>query len=197
MGCVRCVPRKRAEIRRRRRALFVGARSRMRAPARRTRRRRCSTGHGQRRRIPRCLTEILSLSRPALEGSLRSVGRRRSAPRSSPAARAPNTSPPMRCGTIPSPASTRRRCRCCWASALRRAIWRERSLRDSRRSLRHGAAGITRPRARRSSCSRQLDRATEHYATAYAQAPDGAGSVASMRRQVSLLARALPEAAIC
>ncbi len=40
----------------------------------------------------------------------------------------------------------------------------------------------------------QLDRATEHYATAYAQAPDGAGSVASMRRQVSLLARAVPEA---
>ena len=40
----------------------------------------------------------------------------------------------------------------------------------------------------------QLDRATEQYATAYAQAQDAAGSVASMRRQVSLLARAIPEA---
>ncbi len=38
------------------------------------------------------------------------------------------------------------------------------------------------------------DRAAEHYATAYAQAPDGAGSVASMRRQLNLLARAIPEA---
>ncbi len=40
----------------------------------------------------------------------------------------------------------------------------------------------------------RADRATEHYATAYAQAPGGAGSVASMRRQLNLLARAIPEA---
>ncbi len=38
------------------------------------------------------------------------------------------------------------------------------------------------------------DRAAEHYATAHAQAPGSAGSVASMRRQLSLLARAIPEA---
>jgi hypothetical protein len=40
----------------------------------------------------------------------------------------------------------------------------------------------------------RADRAAEHYATAYAQAPGGAGGVASMRRQLNLLARAIPEA---
>jgi len=41
----------------------------------------------------------------------------------------------------------------------------------------------------------QFDRARESYAAAFAAAPGDAGSVASMRRQVSLLARVLPEAA--
>ena len=40
----------------------------------------------------------------------------------------------------------------------------------------------------------ERDRAAEHYATAYAQAGGGAGSVASMRRQLNLLARAMPQA---
>jgi tetratricopeptide (TPR) repeat protein len=40
-----------------------------------------------------------------------------------------------------------------------------------------------------------LDRARESYAAAYAGAPADAGSIASMRRQVRLLARVVPEAA--
>lgn len=40
----------------------------------------------------------------------------------------------------------------------------------------------------------RADLAAEHYATAYAQASGSAGSVASMRRQLNLLARAIPEA---
>jgi class 3 adenylate cyclase len=42
---------------------------------------------------------------------------------------------------------------------------------------------------------RQFDRAREHYSAAYAAAPGDAGSVASMRRQVALIARVMPEAA--
>ena len=42
---------------------------------------------------------------------------------------------------------------------------------------------------------RQFDLAQEHYSAAYAAAPGDAGNVASMRRQVGLIARVLPEAA--
>ena len=41
----------------------------------------------------------------------------------------------------------------------------------------------------------QFDRAAQSYAAAYAQIPGDAGSVATMRRQLRLLARAIPEAA--
>ena len=40
----------------------------------------------------------------------------------------------------------------------------------------------------------RFDRASESYAAAYAQVPDDAGSVATMRRQVKLLARVVPQA---
>ncbi len=193
VGCVRCVPRKRAEDSTATPSCSIWVRSRMRAPARRRGAGAARQGAGDDAGLQRCSTEILSLRGRLWKDRFdRSDGAAGAAELAARARDEYLAAYALR--HDPSPASTRRRCRCCWASALRRAIWRGRSLPSSRRSLRHGAAGITRQRARRSSCSRSSIGRRKHYATAYAQAPDGAGSVASMRRQVSLLARAVPEA---
>ena len=83
---------------------------------------------------------------------------------------------------------------CCSASAPPRSTSRARSLRAWPRRPRRSRAGITRHWAKRSCLLGDLDRARDSYAAAYAGAPADAGSIASMRRQVRLLARVVPEA---
>ena len=93
----------------------TGARWRTRAPARRTRRTRCSTARRRsRRRRRERLAEILSLRGRLWKDGVHRARDAGTSPRW-PNARAANTSPPTRCSTIPIRASTRRRCRCCSA----------------------------------------------------------------------------------
>ena len=94
----------------------------------------------------------------------------------------------------PFPGSMRRRCRCCWATAQRRRalapeIAADRRTDDAAHVLGpgHGRGGRAAAAAIRPGPTSLLRRVC--------RGPGDAGSVASMRRQVGLIARVLPEAA--